>query len=329
MSAMVTKPDMQSLVAQTANRLRFLQVDLTDEPAAAREDYLASEMRQAMEGLTLQSRQVFLDELGARFPVWNDVPPATVASPPSATEPRPMDAPALAEQLIRRGSDLPMAQREQMLKKIQQSWGLAVTAPVVLQPRVDTASTSPKSAFFVPNESVLQELGRRVGLPANQLPDAAQVGPLATYLTDFVLTLQPLVARVWRSMQPSSASERTLQQGLQAYLQGKNGSFPAELLQLRQLIAALVNVLPHLGSRLYELHLARFQPGEIEDAVKAENAFMLMGRDNKNWVKYKQLAPLLEEAAIISAVKQAIGEMVETCVQIPPGSVSAAKESRP
>ena len=320
MAAVSENLDLANTAAATAARLRLVQLDMADEAQASREDYLASEVRQAMEPIPQHRRLEFLDMLAQRFPI-------------IANEPAPVPVPVelgpqeLLEQLATKGKELPLARREAMLKQLHQVWGIEFVTPAKMQvppaaavPPVVTRPAPPPAAPAsrgggIPS-AAMEDLARRVGLPSETVFDATLVAQLAGLLVaDFAVPLQPLVWKVYRSIQTTDAHERALHQSVQSYLLGRNPQFPGELLQLRQVIAAMVNSIPHLSRELFSQHLECLLPPEIEEAVKAEGGFALFGSDNRYWAKYRQLSSKLQPSSIDDAVRKVLHELISSAMQ--------------
>src|SRR5690349_2895693 len=81
-------PEEVSWAVSLVPRLRALQASFADDPAADRENYLAQELKQALDKVPASRRASHLELLADYFPTWQATPdlPAPAAAAPS--EPR-------------------------------------------------------------------------------------------------------------------------------------------------------------------------------------------------------------------------------------------------
>src|SRR5262245_61055615 len=74
-------------VAALAHRLRLVQSDFADAAPEARQRYLGDEIERALAALVPGERELFLNELAARFPAWDGSAPPAAATPASTAAP--------------------------------------------------------------------------------------------------------------------------------------------------------------------------------------------------------------------------------------------------
>jgi hypothetical protein len=283
--------DISRLVGATANRLRLVQVDFADEDAATREEYLLKELKAALEQVPHLDRRSFLDELAQRFPTWQQKPQPPKDGP--APQPEPMDLISLLRRLAEHGQKLSESQRRDLLGQLGKAWGITAKAEAAEPPPQGWRS--------------------KLALAAGDQVDAARATELFSLLVDFVQALDPLVTKTWKGINANANNRRTdWTRAMARYVRGdRDAAVPQELLELRQLTAALTNVLPQLGHRLHQRHLLRFRPADIEEAVRVEGGVWPVGLEAKCWRKYAKLAAALEESPVEAAISQVIIELVE------------------
>ena len=293
--------DRSRLVAETANRLRLMQVDFAQEEPSTREEYLSGELKVALERVPLAEQHAFLKELGDRFPTWEAAPPPPPEPPAPPPPPARPDLPTALKMVAEDGRGLPESQRQEVINRLMAAWGLSQKA----------APAAP-----VKTEAVAANIGAKLGLSANQQVDPTRVAELTVLLIDFVQKLQPLTNKAW-SMFKTEADAIGVQQKTMARFVSGDAAAPLnkELTDLRQTIAAFMDALSKCGRTLYHRHLLRLDPEDVKAAIVAERGRVggfLRGADAECWEKYCELAvETLGETNIQSAMSKIVVEAVE------------------
>jgi len=198
------------------------------------------------------------------------------ASPVQRPPSPPADPHALANELSARGQNLPEAQRADILDQLRRAWGLP--------------------------------------LPPAEAP--AGIPPFVQMLVEFVHTLDPLVNKTWTTINPGGKTRRVdwQKQFAQCGRGGHTEALSQQLLELRQLTAALLIALPALPVRFQENHLGRFRPEDIEQAVQMGGSILnnIWGKPALYWEQFKKLAPALEEGPVQASMFQIIIELVDS-----------------
>lgn len=290
--------DRSRLVAETANRLRLLQVDFAQEEPSTREEYLSGELKQTLERVPLAEQPAFLKELADRFPTWEVEPQRVEVAAPPPPPARP-DLPTALKMVAEDGRGLPESQRQEVITRLQTAWGLSNKVPQA------PART----------EAVAANIGQKLGLAANQQVDPAKLAELTVQLLDFVQKLQPLAGKAW-SMFKVDAEPIGLQAKTMArFVGGENVPLAKELADLRQTLAAFLDALSKCGKTLYHKHLLRLDPDDVKAAIMAEKGRvggLWKGADAECWEKYCELAAVtLGETNVQTAMSRIVVEAVE------------------
>ncbi|HEY2586624.1 MAG TPA: hypothetical protein VGI81_12745 [Tepidisphaeraceae bacterium] len=289
-------------VTAVANRLRLLQMDFADQSEADRRGYLAEELGRTLASLPPSERKAFLEQLGARFPTWDEnvrieSRPATAARP-AFDEKELNDASFLVTRLIAVAQGLPPEQRA------------AVTA------RLREARLAPAGAGPSWPEAQANDLRAKLkASPADPI-DPTRVLELLAQLAEVICSLDQVVWNTWRVISPQGNVKRpaVLQNTLARFISGDQdvprGQVAHDVGKLRQLIAALIGAVSQTG-RFAIQHFKGLAPDEIKVLVGTSG----FGLEGRYWRKYVELAGQMDQGAVQDAIRQAIAEYAEALIR--------------
>jgi hypothetical protein len=87
------------------------------------------------------------------------------------------------------------------------------------------------------------------------------------------------------------------------------------LKELQRLTAAIITAVSRVGGQFARQHLTKFTPSEIEAQVRMERGSVFQSHDVKCWRKYTELADLLNEDSIDTAIRRAVVEYVQSLMR--------------
>jgi hypothetical protein len=295
------------LVAATANRLRMVQADFSDQAAEARKEYLSEEIERALASVVPEDRRRFLTELMAQFPSWDTRVEVALRKDESTDRTRTdekelQDPNFLVARLINRAATLSEGERRILTERLREAGLVAV------------------SAGGLPEEAAAA-LRQNLRLTPEKDIDPTRVLELVAMLADFACRLDQLVWNAWRKISPRSEIRRgeSLQSNIRECVSGSpdvpRGQVAGDLERLRQLIASLVSAVGQSGRQFASRHLARFSPVEIEALASMESGGFLVSKEVKCWRKYTELADALNEAAIENEIMDTIATYAESLMR--------------
>lgn len=294
----------RSLAELTANRLRLIQADLADEPAAARRAHLNDEVRAALEKVAPGERNAFLDAVEERFPAWEGgrvVSGAGEGTLVSATDMVEFNDPGfLLRQLLKASESMTPEQKREAGE------------------RLAAAGIAPEGVGAAPAEAVARAKAA-MQIPAEASADLGRMLEASALLAEQVVLLDTLVWKIWRQMAPESAhrSRGAIGQTLASYVSGSGetgrGQVAEELERFRQLTAAVMSSVGKLGGTVYA-QLSQMSPHNVESMSKAEKKWN-ESVEIAAWRKYKELAGKLDQAKVESDVLRALSQTVEDIIR--------------
>ena len=297
----ITK-EMNQRAMATATRLRQIQADSADEDPDSRQGYLSDEVERAVAELVPNQRQLFLDALKEHFPTWDanmtlHDQSASSSATLSPTDLREwQDVNFVLERLIELSGTLPPDKKKRLIRQLA------------------GAGLIESGVMSIPEE-VMEELRSCLQLEADQTFDSARLAEMALRLANLVQSLDQLVWQIWKNVSPRTKLRSTRLQTLMHQFVKGDADVPLtrDLEQLRHLTASLLSAIAQIGVQFGQVHLARFAPSEIENAVAKESGGMFVAKEVKCWRKYTQLSKTMDDpAAIDSQVKQIIADFVES-----------------
>ena len=290
--------DVADLVVATANRLRLIQADLSDESEDVRQQYLTDELERALASLVPAERTGFLDALAACFPTWDSLVQRTDPGGDPATAPTDLDdALALAERLAALAPGLPEDQRRAVAGRLRDA-GL---------------SAEGRAAW---PEQAAAGLAARLGLEDSQPLDPARSVDALRIAIDCLLGLDQLMWATWRTLAPRSdlRGQGELAGSLTRFLAGDpdvpRGEVAAHVERMRQLTAALVSAVGQAGRQFAERHHERFAPEHVEEWARQDKK-ALESLAVACWRRYCALAGERDPATIEHEIQQQIAEAAE------------------
>jgi hypothetical protein len=306
--------DEQSLhLSRTVDRLRRVQAQYADRAEDVRHVYLSEELQRAVGKVAPGEQWGFLEQLWANF---TDIESAAGESDSEPAWPQHSAQPALAPEAEALAARLVGALARQNVAPAP-----AAALPVRSSPKaVVTAASEPVLPPAVPppafDDTVVRSLCKKLELSEGQTPDPVRVVELAELLIDFALPLYQMTWAAWRTVSPQSSVRRlgNFQRCMAGFVTGGDVSrqqIVAELHRLRQMTAALVSAVGHIGPRLTSEYLSRLLPGEIEQIVATERGSLFQSRAARCWRKYQELSQRLDAATVEGEARRFIAEHVE------------------
>lgn len=291
------------LADRTANRLRLIQADLADEPAAARQEHLAEEVRSALGEVDPAERNAFLEAVEERFPGWeggrvvtrgDGAGGAGVAAPTDIAE---LNDPAfLVRQLVKNADKLTAEQKK------------AVGAQLA------AAGIAPEGVGSIPVDAV-ERAKAALKIQAGGDADVGRMLDVLAAVAPQLLSLDALVWPTWRKMAPGSAIKR--RQELAAVLRSYAGGGSEvgreqvleELGRFRQLTAALLASIAKAGELAYG-QTAKMDPHAIESVARNEKKWN-ESLELACWRKFSELAGSIDQTAVESEMIAAMAGYAE------------------
>lgn len=285
-----------------AQRMRYLQAGMAEEPAAEREKHLAGELNKALMQLPAGQRQAYLDALAEYFPTWEM---ATVSFSDEKAAPRPQTIDELADGLVRLAPKLSPEQRQSLVER----FAAAGVVKEIIRPLDGDGRTAVLEKLRLPEDSVL---------------DPDRLGRLFAALTDMVLSLDQLAWNVWRLLAPVSTLRRdSLQSSLRTAL-GRSlvgdDEFSATMVQqqterTRQLVAALIAASEAAGKDFGIFFEQNFSPAAIREFVRGSGKSGIFDNpDAKAWACYVERSVHLSASGIEREVNKQFVKATEELV---------------
>ncbi len=289
-------------VVALANRLRLLQVDFADQTDEVRREYLTEEVRRVLATVPPNERKAFLDQLQSHFPTWDakvEIQTRHTVSASVTDQKELRDPSFLVIRLIEVCKSLNEEQRRAVMDMLAQA-GLS-----------HAAGPGPD---FPPAD--LQEVRSKLQLGPRDEINAGRALQLLAQMGEFVLSLNQVAWRTWRTMAPNSLFRQA------NALPGTLGRFAAgdpavgrdqvinEMRSLRQLTAALIGTLSQTG-RVALQHFRGISPEEIMLLVGNKG----FGREAAYWRRYVELAGAMDAGGVEDAMRAALAEYVEALIK--------------
>lgn len=301
------RESLETQVLKTANRLRLIQVDFSDESEQTRTGYLCEEIERALKTVLPEQRNVFLEKLMARFPSGH-VEAALRLQQKEPASREAIDAAELQDHnfVVRRLLELAPAlsadQKETVAGSLQEV-GFRLSG------------SGESSVEFGEDLKATLGLGDEAGL------EAGRIAALIVLLADFVFKLEPLVWKTWGKLSPRSsirptAALKTIAGQFVCDASGASGQgLESELKSLQRLVAAMITAVGQVGYQFARRHLTKLSPSEISDLVRMEGGSVLVSHEVKCWRKYKELADALSEDSIETEIRKTIAGYTESLVK--------------
>jgi hypothetical protein len=288
---------LKTTIADTANRLRMIQVDFADEPELTRNDYLSEAVEYALSDVLPDQRNEFLEHLQKRFPSVS-IDSNTNGQCQSSFDESVLDDPIfLVKQLQRVAGQFPEDKKEKLAKMLSDA-GLAA-GDVQEQSNATTGSMA----------------GNGIMIDGASPERAAE---LFEMLVDFVSKVEPFVSNTWNNLSSRSATRGRvpIKDRLTGFLNNADGqskeTVEAELKNLHRLITAIITAISKAGDHFAREHLARFSPGEIESLVRVEKKGIFVSHEVRCWQKYCELAETVTQATLELEIRKAMIEYAES-----------------
>lgn len=293
----------RSLAELTANRLRLIQADLADEPAASRRAHLDDEVRAALEKVPLAERNEFLSVVEDRFPAWEGgrvVSGSTDGTLVSATDMAEFNDPAfLLRQLTKAAESMTAEQRREAGE------------------RLAAVGIAPAGVGEIPVEA-LARAKAAMQVASDAEADTGRVLETSALLAEQVLLLDTLVWKIWRNIAPDSQHRNRTQLGatLGSYVTGTGetgrGEVAESLERFRQLTAALISSIGKVGDTVFA-QISQLNPNTVETMAKNEKKWN-ESIELAAWKKYREIAGKMDQATVENEVMRAVSRTVEDII---------------
>ncbi len=307
-----TELDVSRQAAQLANRLRAIQVDLAEQNAQTRQEYISDEIKRILTEIPPTQRPEFLATLAEHFPSWDDNVIArqqvgsdgkTQSITGSNTDALELQDPAfLVQRLCEMAPKIPQAQKEALIA------------------RLTGAGLAPASGPAWPAEA-LNKLSARLQLDDGLQPHAGHALELLQMLSELAMSIEQIAWNMWKAIVPNSNLRRgtPLQRLMSRFLADDpdvpRGQVSQELERLRKINAALLSSVGQTGRQFAHKYASRLSPAEIEAAVRSTPKKMFAAMEVSCWKKYTELASEhLDEAAIDHEIREIVREFVESVI---------------
>jgi hypothetical protein len=307
-----TELDISRQAAQLANRLRAIQVDLSEQTPQTRQEYISDEIKRVLAEIPPTQRPEFLSTLAEHFPSWDENVVAkqrvagggqTETIVGSKTDAMELQDPAfLVQRLCDLAPKLPQAQKEALIARL-----------------VD-AGLAPVSGPAWPAEP-LSKLAGRLQLDDGLQPHAGHTLELLQMLSELAMSIEQIAWNMWKAIVPNSNLRRgtPLQRIMSRFLADDpdvpRGQVSQELERLRKVNAALLSSVGQTGRQFAHKYASKLAPAEIESAVRTAPKKMFAAIEVACWKKYVELAAEnLDEAAIDHEIREIVREFVESVI---------------
>ena len=294
-----------------ANRLRLIQLDLTEEAEDERESYLAEELERQLGSVPPGQRAEYLEQLGRRFPAWDKQvvvsPPSKQGAPRSAADEKDLNDWSF---LVSRLSDLAATLSEgvrQVIRDRLAAAGLAYNRPDPGWQEAITRAT--RNEFQLDDQHEI---------------DVSRALELLTVLAKCVKGMNKVVWSTWREIGHRSkvrGGGGEFEHRLRRFVAGAQDVDPtmvsADLDRLGQLVAALIGGIRGGAGTFARTHCDTFSVEAISRLVEVEGGGFFAGsREAKRWRKFEELAggaldPDSIEREILQAVAATAIELLE------------------
>ena len=307
-----TEVDISRQAAQLANRLRAIQVDLADQSAESRQEFISDEIKRVLTLTQPAQRPEFLSALAEHFPSWDDNVVArqrvdssgrsqTVVG--SKTDQMELQDPAfLVQRLCELAPKLPQAQKEALIARLADAGLVGVSGPAW------------------PAEP-LAKLSGRLQLDDGLQPHAGHSLELIQMLSELAMSLEQIAWNMWKTIVPASQIKRGAALGrlMSRFLADDpdvpRGQVAGELERLRKINAALLSAVGQTGRQFAHQYAAKLAPAEIEAAVRSGPKKMFAAIEVSCWKRYCELAvENLDEASIDHDIREIVREFVESVI---------------
>jgi hypothetical protein len=282
--------------AALANRLRLLQIDLSEQDQTARGGHLADEIDRVLNQIAPSERASFLRELSAHFPTWDsEVDAGQRSAERSAFDERELNDPTfLVTRLIQVAGKLPEQERQAIIAQLHKADLVASGRPAW-------------------PEAAAREVRTRLGLPASAPIDPLRVLESLSILADFVCGLDQLIWSAWREIAPTAAIQRNtslkrrLGQFVCAAADAPRPEVEHDVNKLRQLTASLVAAIP----QSWRAAIDRFRPLWPDQIQAVAGTATFGGTEARCWRKYVELTRGMDPAAVEDEIRKTIADYAE------------------
>ena len=295
-------PRTNKQIAQLANQLRMLQVDLADDGEASRQKHLRATIERTLNEVMPTEREAILKGLLQRFPAWHNHAHVHDTGKPDAglseQDRQDLNNPTF---LIQRLVELADAMSTEQTRRLSQQ---LISSGLV------------KDLEYVwPHESI-QKVRSVFDIDPDQTIDPERLLDLVEMLSKHVGSIEKVSWTIWRSVAPRSSLLRgeVITRTLSRYLAGDpqitRHQVSQELLRLRRLKASLITALGRASKLFTSRFVKRLSPQHIQSLVPKR--LFAAHQESMCWRKYKELTEDLTDTAIEKEIEQAIAHYVQS-----------------
>lgn len=299
----MSEENWRSLAERTANKIRLLQADLSEEDASSRREHIADEIRAALEKVVPQERDQFLALIEERFPAWEGEGLGggqRMQAAPAAVAPTDMaefnDAGFLLRQLSKLAGSMTPAQR-------------VSAAEMLAKSGITTGGASGVSS------ETMDRLRATLQVAPGSAVDFERLVSTMAQLLEKVISLDEIAIRNWRQISQSGRSRgKSVMAGLLGqYFTGDqtvgSSQVSDELESFRRLSASLMLALSQTGQAAFQ-QMRKYHPDEVEGVIRTEGAKVLVSHEVRCWRRFKELAEAMDAAQVEQEVLRSLAGFV-------------------
>jgi len=291
-----------SLVTDCAARLRVIQGDAAAIDAEKRREYLSEEVNRSFKGLPTARRKSCLDSLLARFPVAGQLAKNQTAPSAPVTAPVAETPEKLLERLLSVAGELSAAQLQEFGRRLAEAGMVPAGAAANYELSLDAKT--------------------RLGLSADQQPDAERLAVLATLVVQSLADLDRTGISVLKELYPRSSflnRPYDFRKTAGQYLTGGVEKIEPHLRVTSALLGGMLAALLGGGRDFARQYVEKFSPGAIEDVVVAEGRssdFMGPSKKERCWDKYSNLSKDVATPELMDRwLKDSLGRFIESGIK--------------
>ncbi len=286
-----------------ASRLRALQAELADQPAADRQGHLDDAIERFLKQVPGGQQQEFLQELSEQLQ-GGGASAAVVEPALQSRGPAPKSVPDLAQELAVRWGECDAAERERVLEALR---------AIGLNEQSGGGASPAQSLSGMP-EGVEVQWRRALGLGASDPLDAARALEVGAMATELLMGrdrkaegILPVLWSIWREVARDDRDKRgaALPTIAAQLVSGHPSASPAKLSEearaFKSFMVAMIVAIKHLSSEYAKKHLNRFSVDAITN--DAPDGTFTVSKDAQCWRHYRALMEGISEDTLESEIK--------------------------
>jgi hypothetical protein len=284
-----TTYDLGQKVAETANRVRLVQISMADEKEDVRKKDISYEIEQALLEVIPAQRKAFLQQLMDRFPVMGgggEAAPQAAAGPVEGVDPANLKDPYfLAGKLVEVAASLSESEKRDLAEELE------------------AAGLTGRGAAAWPGDAE-RELRQQLKMKDGETVSPDRALALLGSLAELAASVDQVAGTTWHELarKAGAAPRSQLKDRLGHFLAGQTDVSPDQVKKdvekARQLTAALLAAVGRVAGQFAKTHVKRLSPSAIQDWVKMERGGFLQSEEVRCWKKYVEVAGDLTEASV-------------------------------